>query len=213
MVQLAGRVGRRRRSSTRTGNVTLGEPADRRPRVMREARRPRRRADPAMSNNKEDQARLGVRVRRARPSGQLPVRLPERGRETRRSSREHRLGALPARRRRTSRATSPLGGINLGVGAYSKNPDLAFEAAECLRSPTTSSIAAREGRPAADDRGALRRPKIKKAYPVRRPAAASRSTTASPRPVTPAYSDISLAIQKTLPPAGRHRARDVDRGR
>ncbi|RAG74090.1 ABC transporter substrate-binding protein, partial [Burkholderia multivorans] len=32
-------------------------------------------------------------------------------------------------------ARPPLGGINLGVGAFSENPDLAYEAVACIRQP------------------------------------------------------------------------------
>ncbi|MEA2844272.1 MAG: trehalose/maltose transport system substrate-binding protein, partial [Actinomycetota bacterium] len=38
-----------------------------------------------------------------------------------------------------------LGGINLGVGAYSKHPDLAFEAAACLRGPQNQVTATEKG--------------------------------------------------------------------
>ena len=60
----------------------------------------------------------------------------------------------------------------------------------------------REGRPAAHHGVGLRHPKVKKAYPF---ADLLRESieAAAPRPVTPAYSDISLAIQKTFhPPDG-----------
>ena len=93
-----------------------------------------------------------------------------------------------------------LGGINLGIGAYSKNPDLATEAALCLAQPDNQVIACGEGRPA-------RRP-TRRSTTTRRSRRRSRSPTCCgesiadgvPRPVTPAYSDISLAIQQTLHP-------------
>ncbi len=39
----------------------------------------------------------------------------------------------------------PLGGINLGIGAFSEHPDLAFEAATCIRSAEHQIVAATEG--------------------------------------------------------------------
>ena len=50
-----------------------------------------------------------------------------------------------------------LGGINLGVSTYSDYPEQAMDAAKCLRGEQNQIIAAAEGRPAADDRGGLRR--------------------------------------------------------
>lgn len=38
-----------------------------------------------------------------------------------------------------------VGGINLGVGEYSKNPGLAFQAALCLAQPANQVIAAQKG--------------------------------------------------------------------
>ena len=59
----------------------------------------------------------------------------------------------------------PLGGFNIAVSAYSKNPDLAFEAAECLASPRTrpsppSWAACRPPRESVYDD-----PKVQKAFP------------------------------------------------
>ena len=57
----------------------------------------------------------------------------------------------------------------------------------------------RAGRAAADDRSVYDDREVKKAYPF---ADLLRESidAAAPRPVTPAYSDISLAIQKTYSP-------------
>ena len=95
-----------------------------------------------------------------------------------------------------------LGGINLGIGAYSKNPELAFDAAECLASPENQIVASEKGGLPPTDEALYDDPKIRKANPF-----ADELRTALdegvPRPVTPAYTDISLAIQKSFhPPDG-----------
>ena len=94
-----------------------------------------------------------------------------------------------------------LGGFNLGVGSYSKNPDLAFEAAECLARPEQQTTITAAGGLAPTTESLYDDPKVKKALPF---AALMRESLddGAPRPVTPAYSDVSLAIQKTFhPPA------------
>ncbi len=61
-----------------------------------------------------------------------------------------------------------LGGFNLGVSQYSENPDLAFEAAECIARPESQLTITEHGRARAHHRGALRRPEGQEGAPVRR---------------------------------------------
>ncbi len=97
----------------------------------------------------------------------------------------------------------PLGGFNLGVSAFSENPELAFEAAACL-SNAESQLTATELDGLPPSRENLYREKIvQDAFPgfagdVRRSIA-----DAAPRPQTPAYTDLSLAIQRALHPPGK----------
>jgi multiple sugar transport system substrate-binding protein len=96
----------------------------------------------------------------------------------------------------------PLGGINLGISAYSNNPEAAFDAAECLASDDHQVVAAVKGGLPPTTESVYGNPEVKKAYPF---ADLLRTSIddAAPRPVTPAYNDISLAIQKTFhPPDG-----------
>ncbi|MGH2951639.1 MAG: extracellular solute-binding protein [Solirubrobacterales bacterium] len=97
----------------------------------------------------------------------------------------------------------PLGGFNLGVSAYSENPELAFEAATCLAGPESQLTAAElDGLPPSSE--ALYDDKVvRDAFPgfsedIRRSIAA-----AAARPLTPAYTDHSLAIQRTLHPPSK----------
>jgi multiple sugar transport system substrate-binding protein len=93
----------------------------------------------------------------------------------------------------------PLGGFNIAVSAFSKKPDLAFEAAECLASPENQALSAELGGLPPTTESVYEEPKVQEAFPF---ADALRESIdkAAPRPVTPAYSDISLAIQKTYHP-------------
>jgi multiple sugar transport system substrate-binding protein len=96
----------------------------------------------------------------------------------------------------------PLGGFNLGVSSYSENPDLAFEAAACLASdPSQLTMTELDGLPPSREH-LYEEKVVQDAYPgfsedIRRSIA-----DAAPRPQTPAYTDLSLAIQRALhPPA------------
>ena len=96
----------------------------------------------------------------------------------------------------------PIGGINWGVGGYTKHPSQAFAAAACLRNePNQREAAAKGGLPPTlakiyDD------PKFKKDYPFADLIKESVATGAV-RPQTPAYADVSLAIYKLVSPASQ----------
>jgi multiple sugar transport system substrate-binding protein len=91
------------------------------------------------------------------------------------------------------------GGINLGVSKYSNNKALAFEAAKCLRGDKNLIAIAQKGGLAPTTQRLYNDPGIKKAFPFAKLMAASLADGV-PRPVLPAYSDISLAIQDNLHP-------------
>jgi multiple sugar transport system substrate-binding protein len=93
----------------------------------------------------------------------------------------------------------PLGGFNIAVSKYSGNPDLAFEAAECLASPENQALSAELGGLPPTSESVYDEPNVEKAFPFAEELRES-IDAAAPRPVTPAYSDISLAIQKTFHP-------------
>jgi multiple sugar transport system substrate-binding protein len=106
-------------------------------------------------------------------------------------------GVVPGK---PSRVT--LGGINLGVSAYSKHPQLAFDAAKCLRNAQNETIAAQKGGLPPTISSLYETAAIKKAYPGFAQLMKNTINDGVPRPVSPAYSDVSLAIQRTLhPPA------------
>jgi multiple sugar transport system substrate-binding protein len=106
---------------------------------------------------------------------------------------------------RPSRVT--IGGINLGVGAFSRRPDLAFAAATCLASEDSQRMAARLGGLPPSSVALYEDPAVRDVFPF---ADILRDTLrdAVQRAQSPLYADISLAISHTLHPM---RAIDPDR--
>ncbi|MEA2430654.1 MAG: trehalose/maltose transport system substrate-binding protein [Thermoleophilaceae bacterium] len=91
------------------------------------------------------------------------------------------------------------GGINLGVSKYSKHAQLAFEAAKCIAQPANQIVASEKGGLAPTQAALYTNPRIKKAFPFA-PLMQATLKDGVARPVLPAYSDISLAIQDALHP-------------
>ena len=103
----------------------------------------------------------------------------------------------------------PLGGFNIGVGAYSDNQDQAFDAAACIGSDK-SELTATELDGLPPSREHLYTDKVvTKAYPGFAQLVKKSIDAAGPRPLTPAYQDVSLAIQDTLQPPDRIDPGDV----
>jgi multiple sugar transport system substrate-binding protein len=94
----------------------------------------------------------------------------------------------------------PLGGFNLAVSSYSKNKDVDFEAAACLAGKKSQLTAVElDGLPPS--RSDLYANKIvTKAYPGFAGLVKQSIEGAGPRPTTPAYQDVSSALQRTLHP-------------
>ena len=103
----------------------------------------------------------------------------------------------------------PLGGINLGISAYSANKDLAFEAASCLVQPDNQVTAAVDGGLPPVRQDLYGSKEIDDAYPGFADLIEESIDAAAPRPVTPAYTDVSLAIQRALHPVGKINPDDV----
>jgi multiple sugar transport system substrate-binding protein len=96
----------------------------------------------------------------------------------------------------------PLGGFNLGVSQYSENPELAFEAATCLTNEQSQlTFTELDGLPPARE-NLYKDPVVQKAYPDFAELVRKSIDDAGPRPATPAYTDLSFAIQRALHPVG-----------
>ena len=114
----------------------------------------------------------------------------------------HRVGAVSGGDGRSQTSTPPLGGINLGIGAFTKYPDQALAAAKCITSLESNvEYMIGAGNPAARA-AAYDDPGVREAYPM---ADLIRDSinSAGPRPVTPYYGDVSVSVQRTWhPPEG-----------
>jgi multiple sugar transport system substrate-binding protein len=163
-------------------------------------------SDPGLANAREDQARMAfesggasfmVNYTYVWPSAQ--ANAPEVA--------EHmgwaRWPAVdPARPSRVS-----IGGINLGVGAFTRHPDLALHAALCIASDESQRIAAARGGLPPTTTTLYDDPRVRETFPF---ADLLRETLrhAVQRPQSPLYNDLSLAISRTLHPLS-----EIDPGR
>jgi multiple sugar transport system substrate-binding protein len=92
-----------------------------------------------------------------------------------------------------------IGGYNLGISAFSKHPTLAFQAVQCLTQDKNQSRDAIKGGLAPVAASIYDQPAFEKAYPFHQ-LIKQQLQTYGIRPQTPAYADVTLAIQKTLSP-------------
>jgi multiple sugar transport system substrate-binding protein len=157
-------------------------------------------APPGMSTNAEDDARLGFESGRSDYQINYTFIYPSAAEVS--EDFQKNIGWARYPRSVAGEASKPpLGGINIGVAAFSKKQDLAFDAAECLSSEANQLVAAEKGGLAPSSAAVYDKPALKKAFPFADLLQES-IEDGGPRPVTPAYADISLAIQKTYhPPA------------
>ncbi|MBJ7355970.1 extracellular solute-binding protein [Nocardioides sp.] len=90
----------------------------------------------------------------------------------------------------------PIGGIDIGVGAYSKHPDFALEAAACVTSAEAQvDLAVNEGLMPSRT-SAYESPELAEAYPADLLDLFSQSVdSGGPRPKSAYYATISAAIQ------------------
>ena len=95
----------------------------------------------------------------------------------------------------------PLGGINLGVGAQSEHPDLAWEAIECIVTPEhQTQYFVTNGNPPSSA-SAFEDPAVEEQFPMA-PTIRESLELAAPRPQTPYYNEVSTAIQQRFTPPG-----------
>jgi multiple sugar transport system substrate-binding protein len=104
----------------------------------------------------------------------------------------------------------PLGGFNLAVSSFSENKDVAFEAAACLANDTSQKTAVElDGLPPS--RSDLYTDKVvTEAYPGFAELVKESIEASGPRPTTPAYQDVSLAVQRSLHPPDKINAEDTE---
>ena len=93
----------------------------------------------------------------------------------------------------------PFGGIHIGIGAFSDQPELALEAVECITSEENQvEYMVTNGNPAAL-KSAYEDKEVRKAYPTA-DAILNSLEQAAPRPLTPYYSEVSASLQRVFHP-------------
>ncbi len=166
-------------------------------------------APPSLSTSDEDSARLGFEAGESAfmtnytfAYASAQAEAPEIGKE---------MGFARFPRVDASKPSKPpLGGFNLAVSAFSKNKDVDFEAAACLASKQ-SQLTATELDGLPPSRSDLYTDKVvTKAYPGFAGLVKESIEAAGPRPTTPAYQDVSLAVQRTLHPPDKIDPEDTE---
>jgi multiple sugar transport system substrate-binding protein len=156
-------------------------------------------APPGLSTSDEDSARLGFEAGESAfmtnytfAYASAQAEAPEIGKEMGFARFPRVDASVPSK--------PPLGGFNLAVSSYSQNKDVDFEAAACLAGQQSQLTAVElDGLPPS--RSDLYANKVvTKAYPGFAGLVKESIEGSGPRPTTPAYQDVSSALQRTLHP-------------
>ena len=155
-------------------------------------------ADPSLSATKEDQARLAFENGEAAFQVNYPFIYASAKSDKAKIFKDIAWKPYP-RVFANKPARAPVGGINWGVGAYTKHPNEAFDAAACLRNEANQRTAAAKGGLPPTLAKIYDDPRFKKDYPFA-DLIRQQVDTGGVRPQTPAYADVSLAISTTVSP-------------
>lgn len=159
-------------------------------------------ADPSLSSQKEDQNRIAFESGQAAFQVNYPFIYPSAAAAADKGLQKD-IGWAPYPAVSDGKPVrAPIGGFNFGVGAYSKHPKQAFDAALCLRNEKNQVVAAAKGGLPPTISKIYANPEFRKAYPFA-DLIRKQIESAGVRPKTPAYADLSLAIATTLSPPGR----------
>ncbi|MGP4003888.1 ABC transporter substrate-binding protein [Streptomyces sp. 8N706] len=176
---------------------SLGPPAVRAAQIMRDlATSPA--ADPSLSNQMEDENRLAMESGSAAFEINYPFVYPSMKMNNPTLFKNFRWAPYP-RVSADLPAHPTIGGIDLAVGAYSRHAELAYEAALCLRNRDNQLAAALEGGLPPTLRSLYSDRALIDSYPFAG-VVLNALETASVRPLTPAYQNVSIATSHTLSP-------------
>src|ERR1700760_1971922 len=155
-------------------------------------------ASPELPTSNEDTARLAFEAGKAAFMANYPFAFAS-AKENAPEINEN-MGAAPFPRVNENPAKPPLGGFNLAVSSYSSHQQQAFEAALCLSGEKSEETAVElDGLPPSHE-NLYDKKTVQKAYPGFAELVRESIEAAGPRPVTPAYQDVTSAIQRALHP-------------
>ena len=181
-------------------HVSLGPPAVRALSIMKQlASSPA--ADPSLSVQMEDPNRLAMEAGTAAFELNYPYVYPSMKADNPKLFKVFKWAPYPAVNP-GQRAKVTIGGIDMAISAYTLHPQLAFQAALCLRDRQNQLAAAIKGGLPPTLASLYFDPKMQGPYPFRKLILASLQNAAV-RPKTPAYQVVSVAISHLIsPPAG-----------
>jgi trehalose/maltose transport system substrate-binding protein len=180
--------------------VTLGPPGQRAAQIMKRLATSKA-ADPSISAEKEDQTRIAFESGSAAFEVNYPFIYPSAKDGAPKIFKQLAWKPYPGVDQGKP-AKAPIGGINWGVGAYTKHPAAAFQAAACLRNEENQREAAAKGGLPPTLSKIYDDPTFKKSYPFS-DLIRKQVDSGAVRPQTPAYADVSLAIAKTVSPPSK----------
>ena len=158
-------------------------------------------ADPSLGVQMEDQNRLAMEAGKAAFELNYPYVYPSMKKDQPELFKHFKWalypGVIPGQPARVT-----IGGIDMAISKYSPHPDLAFQAALCLRDKPNQLLAATEGGLPPTIESLYSDPALFPNYPFHAEILSSLQN-ASVRPQTPAYQSVSIVIShKVSPPAG-----------
>ena len=177
----------------------LGQPALQALAVMRQlARSPA--ADPSLSNDQENDARLAMEAGTAAFEINYPFVYPAMKADKPQIFKFFKWAPFPSVAAGVP-GKSTIGGLDLAVAAYSPHPALAFQAALCLRDAANQEVLAVTGGlpPTLRSIYANPTPSFVAAYPFYQDILQQLEIGAV-RPKTPAYQNVSIVISHALSP-------------
>lgn len=177
--------------------VSIGAPEIKAASIIRDVARSAG-ADPGLSNSNEDSARLGFESGSAAFEVNYPFVYPSIQADKPKLAKEFGWTSYPRVNAGTP-AKVTIGGSNLGVSSYSKYPGYDFKAIQCLTNRANQLRDAVKGGLPPTIASLYDDPALAKPYPFK---ALIKQQLAKPgiRPQTPAYADVTIAIQKALSP-------------
>jgi len=166
-------------------------------------------APPSLSTSDEDTARLGFEAGESAFMTNYTFAYASAQAEAPEIGKEMGFARFPRVDANTP-SKPPLGGFNLAVSSFSENKDVAFEAAACLANDTSQKTAVElDGLPPS--RSDLYTDKaVTEAYPGFASLVKESIEASGPRPTTPAYQDVSLAVQRSLHPPDKIDPEDTE---
>ncbi len=155
-------------------------------------------ADPSLGVQMEDQNRLAMEAGTAAFELNYPYVFPSMKADNPKLFKDFKWAPYPSVIPGT-RAKVTIGGIDLAVSSYSPHPQLAFQAALCLRNADNQLIAAVKGGLPPTLASVYSNPKMQGPYPFRK-LILQQVNNGSVRPKTPLYQVVSVSISHLISP-------------